>query len=68
VFLANIEDVAAENRLYEFSFQGATGSIEEGLARFESIVASTVARIVLLDSIGQMAADDREVLGAFVGS
>jgi hypothetical protein len=66
VFRSNIEDIAAENLLYEFTLKGKTSSIEAGLARFESMVASVLAKLAQTDNITQIDDEERLFISAFV--
>jgi hypothetical protein len=66
VFRSNILNVAAENRLYEFSIGNLTATIEPGLAQFETNAADVLRRILAAQSLAQITILDRTVLAAFV--
>jgi hypothetical protein len=66
VFRAHISDVAAKNRLYEFSIGDLTATIEPGLAQFESKAADVLRRTLAPQSLARITVLDRTILAALV--
>jgi hypothetical protein len=67
VFQANVADVAAENRLYEFSLGNLTATIEPSLADFESKAADVLRQVLSYDSLADLTLYQRVVLSGLVG-
>jgi hypothetical protein len=65
-FKANIADVAAENRLYDFSIGEWIATIEPSLADFESKAAAVLQGILAADSLTSLALYDRVVLAVLI--
>jgi len=66
VFLASVADVAAENRLYEFSLGDLTATIEPSLADFESKAAGVLREVLSNDSLADLTVYQRVVLSGLV--
>jgi hypothetical protein len=66
VFLASVADVAAENRLYEFSFGDQTATIEPSLADFESKAAGVLREVLRNDNLADLTVYQRVVLSGLV--
>lgn len=65
-FRANIGDVAAQNRFYEFTIGEVTASLEQGLAEFESRAAEALRRTLSVGSLTPITILDRTILAALV--
>ena len=66
VFPANVADVAAENRLYEFSLGDVTATIEPSLADFESKAAGVLQEVLSNDNLADLTVYQRVVLSGLV--
>ena len=66
VFVANVADVAAEHRLYEFTVGEFTATIEPSLAEFESKAAAVLRGVMTRDRLTGLTVYDRLVLSALV--
>jgi len=66
VFPASVADVAAENRLYEFSLGNVTATIESSLADFESKVAGVLREVLSNDNLAALTVYQRVVLSGLV--
>lgn len=65
-FRANIGDVAAQNRFYEFTIGEVTASLEQGLAEFESRAAEALRRTLSAGSLTPITILHRTILAALV--
>jgi Protein of unknown function (DUF4238) len=65
-YCTNIANVAAENRLYEFEFEGMIATAEPSLADFESKVSPVVRKVLENDNLGCLGVEEAFLLGAFV--
>jgi Protein of unknown function (DUF4238) len=68
VFVANVADVAAEHRLYEFTVGEFTATIEPSLAEFESKAAAVLRGVMTRDRLTRLTVYDRLVLSGPGGS
>jgi hypothetical protein len=66
VFQANVADVAAENRLYEFSLGNLTATIEPSLADFEAKAANVLREVLSNDDLADLTVYQRVVLSGLV--
>lgn len=66
VFSTNIANVAAENRLYEFSMDGVTTTIEPSLANFESKAATVLREVLSCDALTHLTQHQRLILSRLV--
>jgi hypothetical protein len=66
VFPASVADVAAENRLYEFSLGDVTATIEPSLADFESKAADVLRDLLSNDNLADLTVYQRVVLSGLV--
>ncbi|MCX5826175.1 MAG: DUF4238 domain-containing protein [Deltaproteobacteria bacterium] len=66
VFPANVADVAAENRLYEFSLGDLTATIEPSLADFESKAASVLREVLGSNNLAGLTLYQRILLSGLV--
>jgi len=66
IFAANVADVAAENRLYEFSLGEVTATIEPSLADFESKAAIVLRTVLDKGSLAGLTLYQRTVLSGLV--
>jgi hypothetical protein len=65
-FVANVADVAAEHRLYEFAVGELRATIEPALAEFESKAAAVVRSVMARDRLSDLTVYERLVLSALV--
>jgi hypothetical protein len=65
-FQTNIHNVAGETRFYEAKVGGGVLSIEEGLARMESLASPAIRRIVKARNLSSLTEEDRAVISVFV--
>ena len=65
-FASNTRNVASESRFYDFDYQGETISLEPWLAQLEGNAQSVVRFILEKDSVATLAAEQKQVLAAFL--
>jgi hypothetical protein len=65
-FIANVADIAAEHRLYEFTVGELRATIEPSLAEFESKAAAVLRGVMERDRLTGLTVYDRLVLSALV--
>ncbi len=65
-FPSNVRNVASESRFYDFEYQGHSISLEPWLAALEGEAHSVVHSIIEADSVKTLAAEQREILAAFL--